>query len=272
MTHSKLLLWVEETLKTNSNFESSFTNTDLHQLVSCIDLTTLNATDSPKTVNDFVQNGLQKLQNHSLPEVAAFCVFSNFTELTKNLLSSTKIKTACVAAAFPHGQAGLGSKAAEITEAALKGADDIDIVINRGLVLDGNYDKMEQELVAFKAASGNAHLKSILEVCELDLKQVYESSKRAINAGSDFIKTSTGKGSAGASLEASLVMCQAIKEHYDATGLMVGFKAAGGISTSFDAMKYYNLVGFVLGQKWQNNTYFRIGASSLLQNIINDLN
>jgi len=272
MTNTELTQWVEETLAANNSFETDFTNADLHQIVSCIDLTTLNATDSPKSVEAFVKGGLQKLKENNLPEVAAFCVFSNFTELTRKLLSNTEIKTACVAAAFPHGQAGLGSKVAEVTEAALSGADEIDIVINRGLVLDGNYQKMESEVVAFKAASGNAHLKSILEVCELDLTQVYESSKRAISAGSDFIKTSTGKGSAGASLTASLVMCKAIKEHFDATGLMVGFKAAGGISSSVDAMKYYNLIGFMLGDNWQNNTYFRIGASSLLQNIISDLN
>ena len=271
MTNTELTDWVQETLESNNNFSSTFTNTDLHQLVSFIDLTTLNATDSPNSVSKFIENGLAKLKENNLPEVAAFCVFSNFIELTKKTLEKTSIKTACVAAAFPHGQAGLGSKVAEVTEAAIRGADDIDIVINRGLVLDGDYDIMEQEVLAFKASSGTAHLKSILEVCEIDLSQVYESSKRAINAGSDFIKTSTGKGTSGASLEASLVMCKAIKEHFDETGLRVGFKAAGGISTSAEAMKYYNLVGFMLGEKWQNNTYFRIGASSLLQNIISDL-
>lgn len=271
MTNAELTVWVQKTLESNNHFSSNFSNGDLHQLVSCIDLTTLNATDSHESVKNFMNNGLEKLKENKLPEVAAFCVFSNFTELTKKTLKDTSIKTACVAAAFPHGQAGLGSKVTEVTDAALNGADEIDIVINRGLVLDGNYNQMEKEIVAFKSSSGIAHLKSILEVCELDLSQVYETSKRAINAGSDFIKTSTGKGKNGASLEASLVMCKAIKEHFNETGLMVGFKAAGGISTSADAMRYYNLVGFILGEKWQNNTYFRIGASSLLQNIISDL-
>jgi len=140
------------------------------------------------------------------------------------------------------------------------------------MVLDGDYSSLETELIALKASSGNSHLKVILEVCELNLEQVYLASKLAINSGADFIKTSTGKGKSGASLEASLVMCKAIKEHFDTTGNRVGFKAAGGISTSENAIQYYNLVKTVLGKDWVNNRYFRIGASSLLRNIISDLN
>ena len=271
MTNSELSTWVKTQLEVNKQFESLFSNNDLHKLVSFIDLTTLNATDSPNSVTEFVNNGIQLLKEHKLPEVAAFCVFSNFTQLSKKLLSSTSIHTACVAGAFPHGQASLGSKAAEVTDAAINGANDIDIVINRGMVRDGDYSKMEMEIIAMKAASGNAHLKVILEVCELDLSQVYEASKRAINSGATFIKTSTGKGASGASLEASLIMCRVIKEHFDSTGLRVGFKAAGGISTSANAMQYLNLVKTILGEEWLTKRYFRIGASSLLHNIINDL-
>jgi deoxyribose-phosphate aldolase len=271
MNSADVSAWAETQLQENNNFKSDFTNAILHDIVSCIDLTTLNASDSRESVKKFVTNGQNAIQINNLPNVAAYCVFSNFTSLVKAELKGTDISTACVATAFPHGQAGLVSKVAEVTDAANQGADDIDIVINRGMVLDGDYDQMEHEVAAFKAASGNAHMKVILEVCELSLEQVYESSKRAINAGADFLKTSTGKGSSGASLEATLVMCLAIKDHFEATNRMVGFKAAGGISTSSNAMQYWNAVNHVLGASWMNNRYFRIGASSLLKNIISDL-
>ena len=271
MNSAELPSWIESQLTENNDFKSGFSNDDLKNIVKCIDLTTLNATDSPKSVQKFVLTGLATLKEHQLPNVAAFCVFSNFTTLVKNELKHTNISTACVAAAFPYGQEPLGSKVAEVAEAARQNADDIDIVINRGMVLDGDYNQMESEIAAFKAASGSAHLKAILEVCELDSSQVYESSKRALKAGADFLKTSTGKGSAGASLEATLVMCLAIREHFEATGNKVGFKAAGGISTSESAMQYWNAVKHILGEEWMNNRYFRIGASSLLKNIIGDL-
>lgn len=271
MNSAELTVWIKSQLTENNEFKSGYTNNDLQNIVKCIDLTTLNASDSPKSVQGFVKAGLATLKENNLPNVAAFCVFSNFTTLVKEELKDTDISTACVAAAFPHGQENVDSKVAEVADAARQNADDIDIVINRGMVLDGNYDQMESEIAAFKAASGTAHLKAILEVCELDSWQVYESSKRALNAGADFLKTSTGKGSAGASLEATLVMCLAIKEHYEATNKMVGFKAAGGISTSGSAMQYWNAVNHILGNEWMNNRYFRIGASSLLKNIISDL-
>tara|TARA_R110002050_G_scaffold87066_3_gene184622 strand:+ start:13750 stop:14568 length:819 start_codon:yes stop_codon:yes gene_type:complete len=263
--------WVSAQLTENNDFISEFDNANLHQLVSSIDLTTLNATDSPSSVKEFVTQGQNVLKKHSLPNVAAYCVFSNFTSLVKDQLKNTNVSTACVATAFPHGQASAYVKVAEVEDAAKQGADEIDVVINRGYVLDGNYQEMENEISSFKKAAGNAHMKVILEVCELDLSQIYESSKRAINAGANFLKTSTGKGSSGASLEATLIMCLAIKEHYETTGKMVGFKAAGGISTSKNAMQYRNAVQFMLGDNWMNNQYFRIGASSLLKNIINDL-
>ena len=271
MNNADLNVWVADLLQENNSFKTSFSANDLHEIVSCIDLTTLNASDSPKSVSKFVADGQQLLKANNLPNVAAYCVFSNFTSQVKSELAGTQIGTACVATAFPHGQASLNAKVAEVVDAEKQGADDIDIVINRGLVLDGDYDQMAMEVAAFKNAAGKAHLKAILEVCELSLDQVYESSKRCIDSGADFLKTSTGKGSAGASLEATLVMCKAIKEHFDATGKMVGFKAAGGISTSENVMQYRNAVRFILGEDWMKNQYFRIGASSLLKNIISDL-
>ena len=272
MNSTELHSWVKNQLEDNDQFKSDYKNDDLKNIVSCIDLTTLNATDSPKSVSSFVAKGMDTLKGNDLPNVAAFCVFSNFTSLVKNELKGTGIATACVATAFPHGQASLNAKISEVADASKNNADDIDIVINRGLVRDGDYTAMANEVSEFKNAAGNSHLKVILEVCELDLDQVYESSKRSLKAGANFLKTSTGKGSSGASLEASLVMCVAIREHFEATGKMVGFKAAGGISSSENAMQYWNLVNSILGKEWMNNRYFRIGASSLLNNIISDLN
>ncbi len=272
MTNNELSAWVETQRNENQNFKFDYSSSDLRDVISCLDLTTLNATDSNESVKGFVRNGMEKLKKNDLPNVAAFCVFSNFTDVVKKELKGTLIHTAVVAAAFPHGQASLGTKVTEVTDAAINGADDIDIVINRGMVIEGDFDKMESEILAFKAASMNAKLKVILEVCELDLSHVYEASKRAINVGADFIKTSTGKGSSGANISSSLVMCKAIKEHYNSTGLMVGFKAAGGISTSEEAMQYFHMVKSFLGEEWANQKYFRIGASSLLNNLIHDLN
>ena len=272
MNSTELHSWVANQLADNKRFKSEFKNEDLKSIVSCIDLTTLNATDSPKSVKAFVSKGMETIQSNNLPNVAAFCVFSNFTSLVKKELKVSGVSTACVAAAFPHGQASLNSKVTEVADASHNNADDIDIVINRGLVRDGDYAAMANEVAEFKNAAGNSHLKAILEVCELNLDQVYESSKQCIKSGVDFLKTSTGKGDSGASLEASLVMCLAIKEHFVATGKMVGFKAAGGISSSENAIQYWNLVQSILGEKWMNNRYFRIGASSLLNSIISDLN
>lgn len=272
MNESQLSEWLSQQLEVNNSFKSETSNERLKEIIGCIDLTSLNSTDDDASILQFVHNGIQIIKEANVPNVAAVCVFSNFAQLVSNELKGTGISTACVAAAFPHGQAILDSKIKEVELAALAGADDIDIVINRGLVLSGEYDEMESEIFAFKNAAGKAHLKVILEVSELNYSQVYEASIRAIRAGANFLKTSTGKGSSGASLESSLLMCKAINEHWKDTGEMVGFKAAGGISTSENANQYFNLVKTMLGNKWANNSYFRIGASSLLKNIITDIN
>lgn len=271
MDLSDLEQWVNDQLIENHDFTSSYGNTQLEQIIQCIDLTTLNAIDSPNSVLDFVTTGRNFLKERNLPDVAAFCVFSNYTALVKHALKGSNISTACVATCFPHGQASLNVKLEEVKDAKTQGADEIDVVINRGLVIDGDYDTVFNEIEQFKHVAGSTHVKVILEVCELSLQQVYKMSQLAIKAGADFLKTSTGKGIAGADLKASLVMCLVIKEHYLETGKKVGFKAAGGISSSETAIQYFNLVGKILGVKWQSNKYFRIGASSLLKNIVKDL-
>lgn len=271
MNEADLSAWVDAQLTKNKEFKSAFDANDLHHIVECIDLTTLNSTDSPNSVQKFVRNSLSLLENNKMPNVAAFCVYSNFVNLVNRELTDSTIHVACVATAFPHGQADLNSKVLEVKEAAENSANDIDVVINRGMVLDGDYTGIGHEIKSFSQASGNAHLKVILEVCELNLAQVYQSAMVAMQNGADFIKTSTGKGVSGANLSASLVMCLAIKNYHQETGKMVGFKAAGGISTSLVAMQYWNIVKELLGSDWLNKRYFRIGASSLLKNIITDL-
>ena len=271
MNTTELQNWVSLQIVDNNSFKSVFLNSDLNNLVACIDLTTLNATDSPSSVDRFVSEGMEVLKSNQLPNVAAFCVFSNFTKQVKAQLKESEVHTACVATAFPHGQADLESKTLEVKVAAQNGADDIDVVINRGMVLDNDYSSLATEIKSFNQAKGAAHLKVILEVCELNLDQVYKSSMVAMENGADFIKTSTGKGSSGASIETSLVMCKAIKDYFEHTNRRVGFKAAGGISTSQNAMQYWNVVKHILGDNWLDKRYFRIGASSLLKNIIIDL-
>ena len=152
------------------------------------------------------------------------------------------------------------------------GADEIDIVISVGDMLGGNYEEMCDEIADLKSACGNAHLKVILETGALKTaSNIKKASILAIYSGADFIKTSTGKQEPAATLEAVYVMCQAIKEYYDKTGTMIGIKPSGGISTTADAVKYYCVVASVLGEKWLNNNYFRIGASRLANNLLGDI-
>lgn len=263
--------WVADQLNQHNNFETKFSKEGIRKLVEYIDLTTLNPTDSATGVHSFVANGLATLKEHNLPNVAAFCVFSNFAKQTSMQLANTGIETAVVASGFPYGQCDLESKCAEISAAAANGASEIDIVINRGFMHENNPEQMRKELIAMRAAAPDTHMKVILEVCELDLAQVYLAAQISIETGADFIKTSTGKGTSGASIEASLIMCKAIKEHHETTGKMIGFKAAGGISTSSVAARYTHMIGTVLGMDWLSPSYFRIGASSLLKNIIADI-
>lgn len=263
--------WVADKLEQHNNFETRFSKEGIRKLVEYIDLTTLNPTDYDSAVKSFVERGLHTINKYQLPKVAAFCVFSNYATQTSNLLRGSGIETAVVASGFPYGQCDIESKCMEIAAAAKNGATEIDIVINRGFMHDNNLEALRKELIAMRNAAPNVHMKVILEVCELDLAQVYKASVMSIETGADFIKTSTGKGESGASVEASLIMCKAIIEHFNVTGKMIGLKVAGGISTSNEAAKYTHMIGTVLGNNWLTPKYYRIGASSLLKNIIADI-
>ncbi len=208
----------------------------LRTILSCIDLTTLEGAD---------------------------------THAAK-VLKDTPLHVASVAGAFPAGQSPIEVKVAEVKYAVAQGADEIDMVISRGTFLEGKYEIVADEIKAIKKACGKAHLKVILETGELKtVENIRKASEISILAGADFIKTSTGKIPEAATLPAFMVMIETIKEYYEATGIMIGMKPAGGISDVETALKYYAVLQSVLGEAWMNNTYFRIGASRLADKVFN---
>ncbi len=258
---------IKEELKTLDKKEA------LKNILNIIDLTTLSGDDTDEKVINLCKKGINfKDDNKGIPQVAAICVYPVFVPLVKKTLEGTGIKTASVAGAFPSGQSPLEIRVREVKWAAEKGADDIDMVISRGKLLEGNYDFVENEVKEIKDACGKAHLKVILETGELvSVENIRKACELAIKGGGDFLKTSTGKIQPAATLEAFLIMIDTVKEYYESTGKKIGLKPAGGISTTEDALKYYILVKNILGNEWLNNSLFRIGASRLADNVYNDL-
>ncbi len=242
-------------------------------LFNTIDLTTLNSTDSPESVAKFVERVNAFDEEHpELKNVAAVCVYPNFAQVVRGVLEVSEVEIACVSGAFPTAQSFIETKIAETALAVDSGADEIDIVLNLGNFLDGDYEEVCDEISEQKHACRDSRLKVILETGALKTAEnIRAASVLAMYSGADFIKTSTGKGYPGASLEAAYVMMKCIKEYYDQTGNMVGFKAAGGIATTEEAVKYYTLAKEVLGEQWLSNDYFRIGASRLANNLLSDI-
>lgn len=240
------------------------------QLFNCIDLTTLRATDSPRSVADFTERVNQFETEHpEMPNVAAICVYPNFAQVVRAVLEVSEVDIACVSGGFPSSQTFPEVKVAETALAVAGGADEIDIVINVGDFLDGDYESVCDEIAEIKEATRDGRLKVILESGALKTAEnIRNASLLAMYSGADFIKTSTGKEYPGASHFAAYVMLHAIKEYYEATGRMVGFKPAGGVRTPEDAVGYYILVKEILGDKWLTNEYFRIGASGLANNLL----
>ncbi len=241
------------------------------RIYSCIDLTSLNPTDTrediwklTEKVNDF--DGSSDIAN-----VAAICVYPNFVETVKEALTAD-VNIAAVSGGFPSSQTFTEVKIAETALAIASGADEIDIVLNLGFFLDENYEELSEEIDEIKHACRDAKLKVILETGALKTaSNIMKASVLALYSGADFLKTSTGKGYEGASLEAAYIMCTAIKEYTAKTGRKVGFKASGGISTTEEAVKYYTIVKEVLGEEYLNNEYFRIGASKLANNLLESI-
>lgn len=267
----------ELTNRTNNIVESELKNLDrqgvLKKIISIIDLTTLSGDDTNKRVTDLCSKATSyENREAGISNVAAICVYPVFAKLVNSSLAGFEINTACVAGAFPSGQSPLNVRVAEVADAVENGADEIDMVISRGKLLEGNYNYISKEVQEIKEACGKAHLKVILETGELQsVSNIRKASELSILAGADFIKTSTGKIQPAATPEAFLIMLDTIKEYFDKTGKMIGIKPAGGISEPDEALIYYSLVKNVLGQKWLNNRYFRIGASRLTDNVYKEI-
>ncbi len=238
-------------------------------ILNVIDLTTLEGSDNAEKVQQLCEKALayeDKAQN--IKPTAAVCVYPPFAAQAKSILKNTPVHVACVAGAFPAGQSPIEIKVAEVAYTVAQGADEIDMVISRGKFLEGDYETVYNEIAAIKAACGSAHLKVILETGELGTADnIYKASQIAIAAGADFIKTSTGKIKVNATPESFLVMLDAIKAHYEATGKMIGMKPAGGIADAPTAIYFLKILENVLGEKWLTNEYFRIGASRLADKI-----
>lgn len=242
----------------------------LKMALSMIDLTTLEGMDTEGKVIQLCQKAIKPHANlPDLPKVAAVCVYPNMVSVAKERLKGSGIHVASVATAFPSGMATLDEKLEETKKAVDQGADEVDMVISRGKFLKGEYNYVFDEIKAVKEACAQAHLKVILETGELQtLENVRKASDLAMQAGADFIKTSTGKIQPAATQPVTLVMLEAIRDYYYQTGQMVGMKPAGGIRKAKQAIQYLVLVKETLGNEWLTPDYFRFGASSLTNDLL----
>lgn len=250
-------------------------NADVYKKIfNSIDLTTLKTTDSQQSVAKFTERVNSFEEDYGdLPPVAAICVYPNFVPVVRTTLDVSSVGVAAVAGAFPTSQSFIEVKVAEIGLAVEAGADEIDVVLNVGDFFDGDYESVCDDLDEMKHSCRSARMKVILETGALKTaRNIRDASILALYSGADFLKTSTGKEYSGASLDACYVMCQCIREYYEKTGRAVGFKAAGGISTTEDVLNYYTIVKTVLGEKWaDSNELFRIGASRLANALLSDI-
>ena len=244
----------------------------LKLVISMIDLTTLEGRDTPGKVRMLCRKARRPMNNADLPTVGAVCVYPPMVPVAAEELAGTDINIAAVATYFPSGQATIGERLDEVRRTVKAGANEIDMVINRGAFLAGDYERVFNEIKATKEACGDAHLKVILETGEL---QTYDNvrlaSQIAIDAGGDFIKTSTGKVSPAATMPVTLVMLETIRDHFLETGKMVGMKPAGGIRDAKLALRYLAMVKETLGDAWLSPKWFRFGASSLLNDVLMQL-
>lgn len=242
-------------------------------LLGSIDLTTLSSEDSELSVTAFTRR-VNDFENDypQYPHVAAICVYSNFAEVVDTNLDVEGVDVCVVAGCFPSSQTFQAVKVADVALAREAGADEIDIVMNLGMFRDENYEDLTDEIIELKHTAKNSLLKVILETGALKTAEnIRNASILAMYSDADFIKTSTGKIYPGASLEAAYVMCECIKEYHSQTGRKVGFKAAGGVRSTDDAVAYYTIVKEVLGEEWLKPSLFRLGASSLANSILSSL-
>ena len=242
-------------------------------LLNSVELTTLKTDDSEDSVMRFVEK-VNKFDDvyPELGHVATVCVYPCFASICHDTLENEEVEIACVSACFPSSQSFIEVKIAETALAIKDGATEIDIVQSVGRFLAGDYETVADEIAELKEVCGDKKLKVILETgCLKTASNIKKASILAMYAGADYIKTSTGKLEPAATPEAAYVMCQAIKEYYEETGIQIGFKPAGGMKTVEDALTYYTIVKEVLGEQWLNNTMLRLGTSSLANKLLSDI-
>ncbi len=264
----RVLKYATRSIKTDSKLWG------LRCAVSMVDLTTLEGKDTPGKVASLCQKAIEPHEFSDTPKVAAVCVYPSMVKHARKYLGVSPVKIASVATAFPSGQAPLKTRLAEVRYAVAQGADEVDMVINRGAFLSGEYALVQDEIAAVVQACGKSALKVILEVSELE---TYDSIRAAsclamqvIREG-DFIKTSTGKTGLNATLGNNQVMLEAIRDHYLATGVAIGMKPAGGIRSAKQSLQFLTAVKETLGDRWLTNKRYRFGASSLLNDLVRQI-
>lgn len=242
-------------------------------LLGSVELTTLKTTDSDESVLAFTEK-VNEFENAypDLPHVATICVYPCFAKIVSESLEVDGVGVACVSGSFPSSQARIEVKIAETALAVQDGATEIDIVMPVGKFLSGDYEGVCDDITELKNACGEAPMKVILETGDLvTASNIKKASILSMYSGADYIKTSTGKEKISATPEAAYVMCQAIKEYYDETGIQIGFKPAGGLNTVSDALIYYTIVKEVLGEKWLTNKWLRLGTSRLANLLLSEI-
>lgn len=242
-------------------------------LLGSVELTTLKTTDSEESVMAFTEKVNKFAEDYpGLPHVATICVYPCYAKIVSETLEVDEVEIACVSGSFPSSQALIEVKVAETALAVKDGATEIDIVQSVGKFLNGDYETVCDEISELKAVCGEKKMKVILETGLLkNCSNIKKASILAMYAGADYIKTSTGKENPAATPEAAYVMCQAIKEYYDKTGIQIGFKPAGGLNTVRDAIIYYTIVKEVLGEKWLTNQWLRLGTSRLANLLLSEV-
>ena len=245
----------------------------LKQLLSTVELTTLKVTDSQESVLRFTETVNRFADEHpELPPLATICVYPNFAKIVSESLEADGVKVACVVGGFPSSQTFIEIKTAETALAVHDGADECDMVLSVGTFQSGDYETCADEIAEIKAACNEKPLKVILETGALKTAEaIKKASILSMYAGADFIKTSTGKIEVAATLEAAYVMCSAIKEYHALTGQYIGFKAAGGIKTTAEAIDFYTVVRELLGEDYIKQGLFRIGTSRLANLLVSDI-
>jgi len=278
MVEQRALSFTRRSIKTESKIQG------LRLVLSMIDLTTLEGKDSDEKIRSLCRKAITPWEGEitpPLPSVAAVCVYPSLVIIAKRALEGSGVNVASVATGFPSGQFPLSVRIDDVKKAVEAGADEIDMVINRGAFLSGHYDEVAEEIKQVRIACGDAHLKIILETGELEtLENVRAASDLVIEAaasagpiadGEVFIKTSTGKVSPAATMPVTLVMLDAIQSYFDKTGVRIGMKPAGGIRTAKQSLHYLVMVKETLGTDWLTPTLFRFGASSLANDVLRQL-